>query len=312
MLDHALPSLDSWVLYFSEQELPVLRHTVRRLADARERMESVSGREIAHIILQDPMMTVRMLAYIQPLRGSRLRNDVTTIDQAVVLLGIEPFFKKFENLTSVEDALKDQPQALLGLINVVRRAQRAAGYAYDWALWRHDLNMEEVVVATLLHELAEVLLWCCAPKLALQIKALQKADRNLRSAVAQEQVLGNHFSTMQQALCRAWNLPELMLKLTDEEHTTQPRVRNVLLAVNLARHSANGWDDAALPDDYRDIADLLHVHVATVMKKVGAPLPPELEAEESQETAEAGEGGQAATTSPAPAAADTPPPAQPQ
>ena len=77
MLDHALPSLDSWVLYFSEQELPVLRHTVRRLADARERMESVSGREIAHIILQDPMMTVRMLAYIQPLRGSRLRNDVT-------------------------------------------------------------------------------------------------------------------------------------------------------------------------------------------------------------------------------------------
>ena len=39
------------------------------------------------------------------------------------------------------------------------------------------------------------------------------------------------------------------LKLTDDEHAAQPRVRNVLLAVNLARHSANGWDDAALPDD---------------------------------------------------------------
>lgn len=287
MLDHALPSLDSWVLYFSEQELPVLRHTVRRLAEARERMDSVSGREIAGIILQDPMMTVRMLAYIQPLRGSRLRNDVTTIDQAVVLLGIEPFFKKFENLPIVEEALKDQPQALLGLINVVRRAQRASRYAYDWALWRHDLNMEEIVVATLLHELAELLLWCCAPKLALQIKAIQKADRNLRSSVVQEQVLGGHFATMQQALCRAWNLPELMLKLTDEEHAAQPRVRNVLLAVNLARHSANGWDDAALPDDYRDIADLLHLHIATVMKKVGAPLPPELEAEEAQASGEA-------------------------
>ncbi|MDE2586001.1 MAG: HDOD domain-containing protein, partial [Betaproteobacteria bacterium] len=181
MLDHALPSLDSWVLFFSEQELPVLRRTARRLAEAREHIDTVSGREIAAIILEDPMMTVRMLAYIQPLRGSRLRNDITTIDQAVVMLGIEPFFRKFEKLVLVEDALKDQPQALLGLINVVRRAQRAAHYAYDWALWRHDLNVEEIVVATLLHELPEILLWCCAPKLALKIAAMQKADHTLRS-----------------------------------------------------------------------------------------------------------------------------------
>lgn len=291
MLDHALPSLDSWVLYFSEQELPVLRHTVRRLAEARENIDKVSGREIAAIILQDPMMTLRVLAFIQPLRGSRLRNDITTIDQAVVMLGIEPFFRKFENLTTVEDALKDQPQALLGLVNVVRRAQRAAHYAYDWALWRHDMNVEEIQVATLLHELAEILLWCCAPKLALQIKALQKADRSLRSSAVQEQVLGGQFSSMQQALCRAWNLPELMLKLTDEEHATHPRVHNVLLAVNLARHSANGWDDAALPDDYKDVADLLHLNLDTVKKRIGAPLP------------EAGVGEEAAS---APGTAETP------
>ncbi|HJW01708.1 MAG TPA: HDOD domain-containing protein [Azospira sp.] len=297
MLDHALPSLDSWVLYFSEQELPVLRRTARRLAEAREHIDTVSGREIAAIILEDPMMTVRMLAYIQPLRGSRLRNDITTIDQAVVMLGIEPFFRKFEKLVLVEDALKEQPQALLGLINVVRRAQRAAHYAYDWALWRHDLNVEEIVVATLLHELPEILLWCCAPKLGLQMKAMQQADHSLRSATVQEQVLGGQFSSMQQALCRAWNLPELMLKLTDDEHAAQPRVRNVLLAVNLARHSANGWDDAALPDDYDEIAGLLHLNVDTVKKRVGAPLPEPL-ADDDQ--------------SGAPSAPGLPPPAQPR
>jgi hypothetical protein len=32
--------------------------------------------------------------------------------------------------------------------------------------------------------------------------------------------------------------------------------------VRLARHSALGWDNAALPDDYRDIADLLHLSPA--------------------------------------------------
>ena len=113
-----------------------------------------------------------------------------------------------------------------------------------------------------------------APKLALQIKALQKADRNLRSAAAQEQVLGGHFSSMQQALCRAWNLPELMLKLTDEEQASAPRVRNVLLAVNLARHSANGWDDAALPDDFKDIGELLNITPEAVRQRIGLePMP---------------------------------------
>lgn len=51
----------------------------------------------------------------------------------------------------------------------------------------------------------------------------------------------------------------------------EQRVRNVTLAVNLARHSANGWDDAALPDDYRDIAELLRMDIARVMRIVGTP-----------------------------------------
>ena len=36
-------------------------------------------------------------------------------------------------------------------------------------------------------------------------------------------------------------------------------MRNVLLAIQLARHTARGWDNAALPDDVRDIAALLNL-----------------------------------------------------
>jgi hypothetical protein len=56
----------------------------------------------------------------------------------------------------------------------------------------------------------------------------------------------------------------------DDENAKQPRVRNVELAVNLARHSANGWDDAALPDDYKDIGELLRTPAEQVMVMVGA------------------------------------------
>ena len=39
----------------------------------------------------------------------------------------------------------------------------------------------------------------------------------------------------------------------------QPSVRNVALAVRLARHTARGWDNAAIPDDVADIAALLNL-----------------------------------------------------
>ena len=36
MLDHALPDIDSWTLLFSNNGLPVLRVTKRRLEEMRE------------------------------------------------------------------------------------------------------------------------------------------------------------------------------------------------------------------------------------------------------------------------------------
>lgn len=47
--------------------------------------------------------------------------------------------------------------------------------------------------------------------------------------------------------------------LMDGVHTAHPRVCNAVLAVNLARQSAHGWDDAALPDDYAAIGELLRI-----------------------------------------------------
>ncbi len=279
MLDHPLPELDDWVLYFSGRELPVLRHTKRQIETARENMDRVSGKDIAHIVLQDPLMAVRVLAYIQPLTGKRLHHDVTTIAGAVMMLGIEPFFKHFEDLSTIEDTLKTcPPQALLGTLQVIRRAQQASHYAHEWAMWRVDVNVEEVTLAALLHDLSEILLYCFAPTLALHIRQLQQNDAQLRSVQAQEQVLGLRLLDIQTALCKAWNLPELLLKLIDDEHAEHPRVRNVVLAVNLARHLAHGWKDTALPDDLKAIAQLLNLSEEALGERLGlaqpAPEPP--------------------------------------
>ncbi len=269
MLTHPLQDLETWVLFFSGADLPVLRHTARQLEDARGKIDRVSGRDIARIVLQDPLMTAKVLAYIQPFSGKRLRTDITTIASAVMMIGVEPFFEKFKELITVEHMLKAEPQAMLGTLQLIRRVQRAAHYAREWALWRQDINVEEVTIAALLHDIAEILLWCFAPTLAGRIRDMQKADPTLRSAVAQEQVLGIQLIDLQLALCRAWHLPELLAHLIDPEQAEHPRIRNVQLAVDLARHTVSGWSNAAIPDDFTALENLLHLNRDSLIERLG-------------------------------------------
>jgi HD-like signal output (HDOD) protein len=275
MLDHPLPDLDAWSLFFSNNGLPVLRITKRRIEEMRSNLDRVDARELARLILQDPIMTVRVLAFTQPLRGRSLQHDITTIASSVVMAGIEPFFNYFSELFTIEDQVKEAgPHALLGVLQIVHRAQRAADYAQEWAIWRNDVNMEEVRIAALLHDLAEILVWCSAPSLGLEILEQQTANPTMRSADAQKKTLGFTFQEIQLELCRIWNLPELLRTLIDEDNAANPRVRNVTLAVRLARHSSHSWDDPALPDDYKDIGELLNITPEAVRQRLGLlPMP---------------------------------------
>lgn len=268
MLQRPLPSLESWVSYLSQADIPVLKRTVRELARLRENEDNVTGRQVAGVILQDPLMTLRVLAYIEATRRTNQTADITTIDRAVMMIGITPFFAKFDGLPQVEDSLKEQPQALIGLLRVIARARQAAMFARDWAVLRHDLDIDEVIIAALLHDCAEILLWCFAPTLMLTVRTLQSENPRLRSAAAQQTVLGIRGTELQLALAKAWRLPELLLSLMDDTHVEHPRARNVIHAVNLARHSANGWDDPAIPDDIADISKLLGISGASLMERL--------------------------------------------
>jgi HD-like signal output (HDOD) protein len=261
--------IDSWVQFLSETEIPVMRQTVRSIAAAHDNIDNINAREISVIVLHDPLMTLRVLEYIRPFHGTRVLQEITTVGHAILMLGINPFFKQFETLGVIEDRLKPYPQVQLRLLQVVRRAQRASRYAFNWATWRYDRNTEEVTIAALLHDVAEILLISFAPQEAMQIYAMLQADRNLRSVVAQEKVLGFRVMDLQLALCRQWKLPDLLLNLMDDKQAENPRVKNVKLASDLARHSASGWSDAALPDDYAAIEALLKISHDELMERLG-------------------------------------------
>jgi HD-like signal output (HDOD) protein len=269
IIDKPYADVDGWVAYLSHVQPPVLRHTMQELEQMRANADRVNGRVLASVILQDPMMTLRVLAYIENHRRRSQTADITTIEHALMMIGIDPFFREFEYLPLVEDSLKSHPHALIGLLKVIHRARRASHWAREWAVIRHDLDVDEITVATLLHDIAEILMWCFAPGLALEVRDRQAKDRALRSSVAQQQTYNVELHELQLALAKAWHLPQLLITLMDHAKADHPRVRNVTLAVDLARHSANSWDDPALPDDFAAIENLLHIAHETLMRKLG-------------------------------------------
>ncbi|MDX9993862.1 MAG: HDOD domain-containing protein [Rhodocyclaceae bacterium] len=269
MIDTPLPDLDAWVAHFGTTDIPVLRHTMLQLAELRANAHKSNARVISSVILHDPMMTLRMLAYIEAKRSKSRKTDITTIERALMMIGMEPFFNDFQNLPLVEDHLKAHPRALLGLLKVINRARKATHWARDWAIYRHDLDVDEISVATLLYDFPEILMWCFAPTLALQVLERQKSDRTLRSVAVQTDVYNVPLYQIKASLAQAWHLPPLLITLMDQQNAEHPRVRNVKLAVDLARHSANSWADAAIPDDLKAISELLHVSEQGLVRRLG-------------------------------------------
>jgi len=271
MLHSKQRSLSEWVNFLTTTEIPVLKQTARNLVALEQNEQHMCARSIAHVVKYDPLMTVKLLRYLQQHKHRSQEHDVVEVEQIIMILGLETTLNKVSAKPLAEEILgRDNMSALVYLLKTAHRANIASSYAFDWAVRLHDLHFEEIRIAALLHDIAEMLMWCFAPDKMLKIKNLQKLDKTLRSVTAQENILGFSLNQLQLELAVKWRLPQLLVNLMDDSCSNLQRVRNVALAVNLARHSANGWSDAALPDDYEEIAKLLHLQTADIMTIVGA------------------------------------------
>jgi HD-like signal output (HDOD) protein len=261
-----------WAARFDYLALPILAPTAGEIEDLRAVEDEVDAHTLAEVLAGDPLMTLKLLAHVARLRRGREGSDTETVTEALVMLGIPPFFRAFGPQPTVPERLADQPAALEGFERVLERSRRAARFAMGFAVHRMDHDAALLHEAALLHDFAELLLWLEAPALALEIARRQQADPTLRSAAVQREVLNIELAALQHELMARWRLPAMLVQVSDDlapQETAQ--MRNVRLAIRVARHSAKGWDDAALPDDLRDIGQLLQLtppHVQRLLLEI--------------------------------------------
>lgn len=267
MLAHALHDLAAWTTWFRVAPIPVQARTAEEialLAQAEDLRGDVDAHQLSEPVDADPLMALKLLAAVaqaQRRAPGEGRGAPETVTAALVMMGIGPFFRTFAELPTVEALLAERPAALAGLQRVIRRAHRAATFALGFAVHRMDEDAPVLHLAAQLHDFAEMLLWCHAPTLALRIAERQQADPTLRSAVVQKEELHIELAALQQTLMRAWALPELLVRVTNDAEATHPQVRSVALAIRLARHTGDerGWDNPAVPDDLTEIGALLNL-----------------------------------------------------
>ena len=111
-LSQPLRDLGAWTAHFRAAEIPVLAETAEALEALRLNEDDVDANGIGEMISDDPLMTLKVLAFSSTHRGSRVVTDTETVIAALVMMGISPFFAAFGPQPTVEERLQAQPEAL--------------------------------------------------------------------------------------------------------------------------------------------------------------------------------------------------------
>ncbi len=257
-LQAPLPNLAAWTRFFLQSEIPVLQATADALEALRADEDAVNAGMLAELVDSDPFMTLKVLAHVAAQRRKPDSTQTETVVSSLVMMGVAPFFRTFGPQPTVQQQLADQPAALQALLALIQRANRAAHFATGFAVHREDTDVAVIRQAAFLNDFAEMLMVCFCPALEMDVRSMQQANPTLRTASLQRFVFNIDLSDLRQELMQHWRLSELLVRISDGKHADHPSVRNVLLAVRLARHTEHGWDNPALPDDIDEIAKLLN------------------------------------------------------
>lgn len=259
-----MKSLQEWESLLSGKDLPVLDETLQLLRALSRKMGTVSGGEISGTVLPDPLMTLKVMRMANSGRRSRFAQEVTTIEHALMMLGMTASFDKMLGAEALSTALP--PHAQAGLERTVARALHAADQARDWAVLRLDLNVDEVLIAAMLQELGEFALWTEIPD---EMQLLETARLRSGREVAEQRLLGFRCDELGLLLSRKWNLPPLVASaFLPAECEAHPRARLVAAARNLSRLAEHGWYDAGINQLAAEVAGTLHLQTDDILARL--------------------------------------------
>lgn len=229
-------TLAQWVRYLSDEEMPVLATTARRIAGISGEHDT-SVAELAQVVLADSAMTTKVLRMANSVYYNPAGSAISTVSRAIVMLGFDAVRAIALSIAMVDTLLRGRRHERV--TEEMARSFHAAVQAKALAECRGDTAPEEVFIATLLYRLGYMAFWCFPQGYEEEME--KQLDGAQEEAPVERKVLGFTLGELTAALNREWHLSDLLAQAI-EGKGTDPRTGDIHLGVELAKTVQEGWD----------------------------------------------------------------------
>jgi len=230
--------LAEWQTFLIDKPLPMLMRTkldVQELIDQPQ----LSITQYTGPILFDACFSAGIFKHVNTQRVEAGRNPLTTLENTLSHLG-QSAFQEFLNRTVIFEELNLPPRNAQGYMRAMGQACHAALQAKSWGEQRNAAQFEEVLLAALLQNIAELMLWCYADKTMLEIEHACYVEKQSYEAAA-EKVLGCGMRELAVALAEKWNFPEMAVDGLRSQLDNFTLATSAALASELARVVDVNW-----------------------------------------------------------------------
>ncbi len=234
-------TLNAWADKLQHAVLPALPQTVAEMVRLGSD-DNVNMWSLARVVEKDPGLCIALLRRVNAGGQKRLRTEVTTVEHAMMMLGLTQLRTLPKAIPLIQQA--GDPTGRERALRLMAQGYHAAWQARELARLRKDMEPDEVFLPALLHHLGEILLWLYAPAKMLQLEELITRQQ-MEPEEAQYVVFGFGLDHLTLTLARLWGLPTLMQDSLKSESAQQLRIYGIMLAVQLARVVEQGWYRAA-------------------------------------------------------------------
>jgi len=257
-------NLKNWGNKIGDKPIPVLSSTISKL-NVLCRDDHAEIHKLVDVIEEDPALCVHVLRLSNLQTRGSLRTDITSINQALMIMGTKKINALPSKLPSIEKSLSSDSRKQL--LITYSRAYHAATQAVAWAKYRKDMTPDEVYVASMLYFIGEIIVAIHAPNKLKSIYTMRK-EKHIATEEAEYIILGFTIDDLTLLLAKKWQLPELVQDALISENTSQPRAYGVMLAVQLIRHAEFNWYNEKTSKIEQDASEWLNISCNNLVKDV--------------------------------------------
>jgi len=255
--------ISEWITYVKDKPIPVLSKTLAELQIICKR-DDAPIHKIVSIVEHDPGLIAELLRQCNHTKGHKLDRDISSVQQSIMLVGIQRLAHIANTLPSLEESLSEQ--ARQQVFRTFCRAYHAGSQATYWARQRRDMMPDEIFAATQLHYLGEMILSIHAPEQLLTAFKLRR-EQNISSEEAQYIVLGFSIDQLSLAIAQDWKLPNLVKEALQSENASNPRGFSIMMAVQLSRLGTINWYSDKMYSIYKHMSKVLGVEEHDVSRQ---------------------------------------------